>query len=96
VTWRETSCGYAGGNRLPRPDVNIRVGPYLIDFLRREQRLVVETDSYLHHRGEVAFQDDRSRDLELMRRGYEVLRLSEAQLNEEPDRVATVLAARLS
>ena len=35
------------------------------------------------------------RDLELMRRGYEVLRLSELQLDEEPAQVAEVLAARL-
>jgi very-short-patch-repair endonuclease len=83
-------------HRLPRPEVNVRVGPYLIDFLWRERRLVVETDSYLYHRGEAAFQDDHARDLELMRRGFEVLRLSELQLDEEPARVAKVLAARLS
>jgi very-short-patch-repair endonuclease len=80
----------------PRPEVNVRVGPYLIDFLWRERRLIVETDSYLYHRGEAAFQDDHARDLELMRRGFEVLRLSELQLDEEPARVAKVLAARLS
>jgi very-short-patch-repair endonuclease len=83
-------------HQLPRPEVNVRVGPYLIDFLWRERRLVVETDSYLYHRGEVAFQDDHARDLELMRRGFEVVRLSELQLDEEPAYVAEVLAARLA
>jgi very-short-patch-repair endonuclease/predicted transcriptional regulator of viral defense system len=83
-------------HRLPPPAVNVRIGPYLVDFLWREQRLVVETDSYLHHRGEVAFQDDHARDLELMHRGFEVLRLSELQLDEEPARVAGVLVARLT
>jgi very-short-patch-repair endonuclease len=83
-------------HRLPPPDVNVRIGPYLVDFLWRERRLVVETDSYLYHRGEVAFQDDHARDLELMRRGFEVLRLSELQLDEEPAQVAEVLAARLA
>jgi very-short-patch-repair endonuclease len=82
-------------HRLLPPEVNVRVGQYLIDFLWREQRLIVETDSYLYHRGEVAFQDDRDRDLELRRLGYEVIRLSEKQVNEEPDRVATILAAIL-
>jgi very-short-patch-repair endonuclease len=80
---------------LPRPEVNVRIGPYLVDFLWREGRLVVETDSYRHHRGRVAFQDDRGRELELMRRGYGVLRLSERQVAEEPDGVAEVLAAAL-
>jgi very-short-patch-repair endonuclease len=83
-------------HRLPSPEVNVRIGPYLVDFLWRERRFVVETDSYLYHRGEVAFQEDRARDLELMRRGFEVLRISELQLDEEPARVAEVLAARLA
>jgi very-short-patch-repair endonuclease len=81
--------------RLPPPEVNVRIGPYLVDFAWREKRLVVETDSYLYHRGEVAFQDDHARDLELMRRGFEVLRLSELQLEKEPAWVAEILAARL-
>jgi very-short-patch-repair endonuclease len=85
-----------GRHRLPPPEVNVRIGPYLIDFVWQERRLVVETDSYLYHRGEVAFQDDHARDLELMRRGFEVLRISELQLNEEPARVADVLTARLA
>jgi very-short-patch-repair endonuclease len=83
-------------HRLPPPEVNVRIGPYLVDFLWRERRLVVETDSYLYHRGEVAFQEDHARDLELMRCGFEVLRLSEVQLDEEPAQVAEILAARLA
>jgi very-short-patch-repair endonuclease len=82
-------------HRLPRPDVNVRIGRYLVDFLWRERRFVVETDSYLYHRGKVAFQDDRDRDLELKRLGYEVMRLSERQVNEEADRVAGVVRTAL-
>ncbi len=77
--------------RLPVPEVNVRVGPYLVDFLWREQQFVVETDSYLHHGGREAFQGDRGRDLDLKRLGHEVLRLSERQINEEPGTVAEVL-----
>jgi very-short-patch-repair endonuclease len=73
----------------------MRVGPYLVDFLWRERRFVVETDSYLYHRGRAAFQDDHSRDLELMRLGYEVLRLSERQLEAEFEQATKVLATRL-
>jgi very-short-patch-repair endonuclease len=83
-------------HRLPPPEINVRIGPYLIDFLWRERRFVVETDSYLYHRGEAAFQEDHARDLELMRRGLGVLRISEMQLDEEPARVAEVLAAKLT
>lgn len=82
--------------RLPPPEVNVRIGPYLVDFLWRARQFVVETDSYLYHRGEVAFQEDRARDLDLMRRGFEVLRISELQLDEERGRVAEVLTAKLA
>jgi very-short-patch-repair endonuclease len=80
---------------LPPPEVNVRIGPYLVDFLWREPRLVVEADGYLYHRGRAAFQEDRHRDLELRRLGYDVLRLSERQLEEGPDRVAEAVAMAL-
>lgn len=83
-------------NRLPRPEVNVRVGPHLVDFLWRERLLAVETDHYLHHRGRQAFQDDRGRDLDLKRRGFEVIRLSERQLDDDPDLVAEVLRGALA
>jgi predicted transcriptional regulator of viral defense system len=38
---------------VPRPQVNVPIGPYLVDFLWIDKRLVVKTDSYLYHRGEV-------------------------------------------
>jgi very-short-patch-repair endonuclease len=82
-------------HRLPRPEVNVRIGAYLLDFLWREERLGVETDSYRYHRGEVAFHDDRVRELELMRFGYHVLRLSETQIDDAPKDVAEVLDAEL-
>jgi very-short-patch-repair endonuclease len=82
--------------RLPSPEVNVRVGPFLVDFLWRERRLVVETDGYIHHRGRVAFQDDRGRDLELRQLGYDVLRLSERQVDEEPSLVAETLSSILN
>ncbi len=83
-------------NRLPRPEVNVPIDPYLVDFLWRDRELIVETDSYLYHRGKLAFQEDRERDLDLRRRGYDVIRLSERQIEEGPARVAETLTAVLS
>jgi very-short-patch-repair endonuclease len=82
-------------HQLPHPEVNVLIGPYLVDFLWRDRRFVVETDSYLYHRGNEAFQDDHRRDLELMHLGYEVLRLSDRQLEAESERAAGVLATKL-
>lgn len=83
-------------HRLPAPEVNVRIGPHLVDFLWRARWLVVETDFYGFHRGRVAFQDDRGRDLDLRRLGFAVIRLSEKQVDEEPERVAEVLHAALA
>ncbi len=80
---------------LPEPEVNVRVGPHLVDFLWRDRNLVVETDGYSSHRGRAAFEDDRARDLDLRARGFEVIRLAEKQVNEEPQRVAEVVGAAL-
>jgi very-short-patch-repair endonuclease len=76
---------------LPAPEVNTRVGGYLIDFLWRDHWLAIETDGYRYHRGRQAFRDDRRRDLDLRAQGFEVLRLSEEQVDAEPERVAEIL-----
>jgi very-short-patch-repair endonuclease len=83
--------GLCRRHRLPPPEVNVRVGRFLVDFLWRDQRLAVETDGYRYHRGRQAFEDDRARDLELRARGFEVIRLSETQVAEEPRSVAETL-----
>lgn len=76
---------------LPPPEVNVRVGQHLVDFLWRDRRLVVETDGYAYHSGRVAFEDDRARDLDLRRLGYDVVRLSDRQVTTEANRVAALL-----
>lgn len=82
-------------HRLPAPEVNVRVGEHLVDFLWRERRLVVETDGYIYHRGRAAFEDDRARGLDLRARGFEVVRIADTQIDEEPERVAEVVGAAL-
>ncbi len=73
------------------PEVNVKVGGWTVDFLWREQRVAIETDFYDYHRGKIAFQDDRARDLALRRHGLDVRHYSERQLNEEPGEVVADL-----
>jgi very-short-patch-repair endonuclease len=82
--------------RIRSPEVNVPIGSMTVDFLWREERLVVETDSYVTHGGSIAFEDDRARDLELRRRGYRVHRFSERQLELEPMAIAEDVARGLS
>jgi len=83
-------------HRLPAPEVNVRLGPFLVDFLWRRQRMVVEVDGYRYHRGRSAFEDDRARDVELRLLGYEVVRFTHRQVAGEASRVARTLRALLA
>lgn len=85
-------CRRAG---LPKPEVNVKVGRWTVDFLWRDAHLAVETDSYRYHRGRIAFQDDHARELDLRRLGYEVRRFDERQIDEEPEQIAADLADAL-
>jgi len=82
-------------HRLPRPIVNARIGPYEVDFLWRESRLVVETDGFEYHGTRDAFERDRARDADLQARGYRVLRFTHRQLRQEPRTIAAPLRTLL-
>ena len=47
---------------LPEPETNVRVAGYEVDFLWREQRLVVEVDGFAFHSSREAFERDRRKD----------------------------------
>jgi len=64
-------------HRLPPPEVNVKLGRWEVDFLWRPQRVVVETDFWIYHRGSVAFEDDHARELDLRQEGYTVLRFTD-------------------
>ena len=86
--------------RLPPPEVNValrdaRGNRFTVDFLWRAQRLIVETDSYRYHRGDVSFEDDHARDLALRGLGITVLRYTGRQLEREGTAVAAEIRARL-
>ena len=81
--------------RLPEPQVNVRIGRDLVDFVWSPQRLAVETDGYRYHHGPVAFEDDRARDNRLTALGYEVLRFTHAMLTNEPRESIALVRERL-
>lgn len=78
-------------HRLPRPEVNVKVGSYTVDFLWPSHMLAVETDFFDYHRGSVAFEDDHQRELRLRRRGYTVRRFTGAQIRNHPAEVVADL-----
>jgi hypothetical protein len=84
---------------LPRPACNqvLRLGgEHLeVDFLWKEQRLVVETDGRQTHETPVAFQRDRRRDQLLLAGGYRVARATWDQVHGELEAVVERIADTL-
>jgi len=79
---------------LPAPEFNVRVGPYLLDALWRENRLAAELDSYRFHGGRVPFETDRVRDADLT--GFKVLRFTWRRLTRHSEAVAATVARELT
>jgi very-short-patch-repair endonuclease len=88
--------GLFARSRIAAPEVNQKLGRYEVDFLWREERLVVEADTFLYHRGSIAFEDDHARDLELRSAGYAVLRFTDKQLEANPERIAAEIRKELA
>jgi hypothetical protein len=85
-------CAAAG---LPAPEVNTYRGGYEVDACWEEQRLVIELDSWEHHRTRAAFERDRSRDAALHLAGFRVLRLTYRKLEDAPAEVAATVRSLL-
>ncbi len=78
---------------LPRPEVNARLGPWTVDFLWRDQRLVIETDGGRSHNRARQRESDSTRDAWLIANGYTPLRLTWAQVTERPNEILAALEA---
>jgi very-short-patch-repair endonuclease len=76
---------------LQMPVMNVVVEGLTVDALWAQQKLIVELDSWSHHRSKRAFEEDRRRDAPLKRAGYEVLRVTYSWLTEEPDDLAETI-----
>jgi very-short-patch-repair endonuclease len=82
-------------HRLPKPEVNAGVGPFLVDFLWRQQKLIVEADGWEHHRDRASFESDRARDAQLALMGFRVVRVTWRRVTDEPALVAATIRALL-
>jgi predicted transcriptional regulator of viral defense system len=87
-------CRRAG---LPRPEVNVpleaaglRLRP---DFLWREARLIIETDSREFHGTASAFELDREREQRFFAAGWQVVRCTWRQVEHNPQALIRLLRA---
>jgi Protein of unknown function (DUF559) len=88
----------AAGVALPEVNVWLPIPgeEWQVDFLWRQQRLIVETDGRETHGTRQAFERDRARDQRLTLEGWRVIRFTWRQILNEPARVAATLRALLA
>lgn len=80
--------------KRPKPARQERIGPYRVDFLYEDARVVVEVDGRATHGTATAFEADPVRQNALVLDGWSVLRFTWKQITEQPGYVAeTVLRA---
>jgi hypothetical protein len=77
---------------LPAPIVGHRIGPYTVDFFFPSHNLVVETDGDDYHGHVLAQRRDRTKDAELARRGLNLLRVPEDDVDGGVATVERVLS----
>jgi very-short-patch-repair endonuclease len=83
-------------HRLPRPHTQYRIGAKRYDFAWSQQRVVVETDSWVAHANQVAFQADRAASNALQLAGWLVLRFTWADLTRRSRKVAATVSQALT
>jgi very-short-patch-repair endonuclease len=82
--------------QLPRPETNVELAGYVVDFLWRAERVVVEVDGFTFHSSRSQFEKDRRRDGHLSALGFHVIRVTWRQMSTEPVAMLIRLAQTLA
>jgi very-short-patch-repair endonuclease len=81
--------------QLQDPEVNVTLEGYEVDFLWRQERLVVEIDGRAFHSSDRTFESDRRRDAVLLAAGLRVMRVTWRQIVSEPEALLVRLTRTL-
>src|SRR4051794_19926918 len=94
--WERDLIDFCDDHATPRPELNVIVEGFEVDALWRRAKLVVELDSWSHHRGRTAFENDRVKLATLQLAGYVVLPITWRRLEREPEEVARQIKLRVA
>jgi very-short-patch-repair endonuclease len=89
--WSIVRCGRINGLKFRRQQP---IGPFVVDFICVDAKLIVELDG-AHHRDEEQFWHDYKRTAFLKGLGYEVMRFSNVVVLKYPHQVAEMIAGRV-
>jgi adenine-specific DNA-methyltransferase len=89
VLWAQLRDRRLGGHKFRRQRP---IGPYFVDFVCVEKRLVVEVDGEPH---DLDFKRDASRDAQLEAAGYRVIRIPNEEVRRNLDGVLQTILKSL-
>jgi very-short-patch-repair endonuclease len=89
--WSRLRNGKLGGFKFTRQEP---IGPWFVDFVCRERRLIIEIDGATHSTDEERARDARRAEA-LIDAGFEVVRFNNADVFQNLDGVAESILARL-
>jgi hypothetical protein len=81
---------------LPLPATNYFLGRYELDAYWSEARFAVELDTFETHGSRRAFETDRERDAILLEEGIRTIRVTDRQLERQPDEIVRRLSVFLA
>jgi very-short-patch-repair endonuclease len=76
---------FCRARQIEAPAMNAVVEGFTVDALWAKRKLIVELDSWKHHRDRRSFEEDRRRDAVLALAGYQPLRVTHRRLTRDPD-----------
>ena len=76
---------------IKRPEVNVLIDDYLVDFVWRNRSLIVEVDGYDYHRSPKKFESDREQDVTLGMKGWTTRRFTWRQVTTRAKWVAAAI-----
>jgi hypothetical protein len=83
-------------SNLPLPASNYFVAGHELDAYWPDLRFGVEIDTFATHGGRLAFEADRERDAALLEQGITTIRVTDLQLQNQPDELLRRLALLLA
>ena len=89
VLWKHLSKRQVGGAKFSR---QMPIGPYFVDFLCREKKLIIEIDGYSH---DLTVAADGARTTFLEAQGFELIRFSNAEVLQQIEGVVLKIAQAL-
>ena len=68
--WEDDFPAWCARHGLPTPVMGAPLHGYIVDALFVRERVIVELDSWDFHKGKIAFETDRERDVVMLAHGF--------------------------